>query len=152
MQQMVNVWGPGFMHHDNLGLCESGEITEHYAPFSLCDLIMISTMKAMSVTQVRNLTIFIYAPFPLPLTFSLFSYAFSSSFPSPAIALGQTSIVSCLNCCVGLFIFLPTFTLFPHGFILCVWSDGTLTDRNYIKCFYQNLHWPFFPQREAPQI
>ena len=40
MQQMVNVWGPGLNHHDNLGLYDLGEINEHDVPFSLSDLIM----------------------------------------------------------------------------------------------------------------
>ena len=29
MQQMVDIWGPGLNHHDNLGLYDLGEINEH---------------------------------------------------------------------------------------------------------------------------
>lgn len=37
-----------------------------------------------------------------------------------AIALGQTPIICSLNCCIGLFIVLPTFTLFPMtSFFVC---------------------------------
>lgn len=38
-----------FIHHDNLGLYDSGEVTDYYAPFSPCDLVTISIIKAMSV-------------------------------------------------------------------------------------------------------
>lgn len=31
----------GLIHHNNLGLYDSEEITDHYAPFSLCDLTII---------------------------------------------------------------------------------------------------------------
>lgn len=51
MQQMVNVWGAGLLHHDNLGLYDSEEITDRYAPFSLCGLIIISLYNNGYVNQ-----------------------------------------------------------------------------------------------------
>lgn len=122
MQQMVNVWGAGLIHHDNLGLYDSGEITEHYSPFHLCDLIMISLYNKGYVNhpdeKPQNLH---YSPLSLtPLILSIL-LCLLPLIPIPtAIALGQTPIICSLNCCIGLFIVLPTFTLFPMtSFFVC---------------------------------
>lgn len=125
-----------FIHHDNLGLYDSGEVTDYYAPFSLCDLVTISIIKAMSVIQMRTSK----SSFTPPLPY--LSHSIHSHRPSPPHSYPychcprSTSIISCLNFYVGLFIVLPASTFFPHDFILGVWPDGTLTDRNDIKPLY----------------
>ena len=61
MQQMVNVWGPGLNHHDNLGLYDLGEINEHDIPFSLSDLIMrgsiLSCFSQCRKVKVKSLSL-----------------------------------------------------------------------------------------------
>lgn len=126
--------GSSFIHYDNLGLYDSGEVTDYYAPFSPCDLVMISVIKAMSIIQVRTSKSSFTPPLPY-LSHSIHSYRPSHSYPfchCPRTA----SIIYCLNFYVGLFIVLPASTFFSHDFILGVWPDGTLTDRNDTKSLY----------------
>lgn len=108
---------------------DSGEITDHYAPFSLYDLIMLSLYnKAVSITLVRNLK---------PSIYSFLSFTphvppvLIHAIPT-ATALGQSPIHLLLEHCVGLFIVLPSSTFCPRDFILCVWPEW--------HCFKQILY------------
>lgn len=101
--------------------------SDYCAPFSPCDLVTISIIKAMSVIQVRTSKSSFTPPLPY-LSHSIHSHRPYPHFYPYCHCPRSTSIVSCLNFYVGLFIVLPASTFFPHDFILGVWPDGTLTE------------------------
>lgn len=120
MQQMVNVWGPDLIHHDNLGLYDSGERTEHDVPFSLYDLVLISLDNKGDINHPgEKPPIFTHSPAPLPshsIHPQVPSHFHSYCCPSQAPSLAWTvALASAL--------FSQTSGVFPHNFILCVWSE-----------------------------
>lgn len=138
MQQMVNVWGAGLIHHDNLGLYDSEEITDHYAPCSLCDLTIICLHNTSCVNQPGEepQNLHLLPPLFYPHTWSIL-ISLLRLIPIPtAIALGQTPIPGPWAIVLTSSLFSQLLLSYPMTSFFVGGQNGTLKNRYYMKLLY----------------